>query len=222
MKRKGCFITVEGLDGSGKSTQINLISKYLEERGHPVIISLEPGGTPIADRIRDILLDPSCTNMDMRTELFLYLASRAQHTSEVILPNLEKGWDVICSRYYDATIAYQGFARGLDIDFIRQANDFATRGLQPDLTIIIDIDPHKGISQAHTTRKKHNVSGKGDRMEQETQDFYQLVRKGYQRIACEENQRVKLLPYRDGVEVLFSDIQKILEEFFLNIDERGR
>ncbi len=214
MKKRGCFITVEGLDGSGKSTQIDLIKEYLEECGRQVIISVEPGGTPIADRIRDLLLDPECKNMDMRTELFLYLASRAQHTSEVIIPAIWKGLDVICSRYYDATIAYQGYARGMDIDFIRHANDFAIRDVHPDLTIIIDIDPLKGISQAHTTKKKHNISGKGDRMEQQSQDFYQLVRKGYQAIARQETERVQLVPFCDGVENLFREIQKVLDTFF--------
>ncbi len=217
--KKGYFITVEGLDGSGKSTQMDLITRYLKERGRKVIVSLEPGGTSIADRIRDLLLDPQCSDMDVRTELFLYLASRAQHTSRLIIPALNRGMDVICSRYYDATIAYQGYARGLDRDFIKNANDFATYGLHPDLTIIIDIEPRQGISQAHTTKKKHNVKGKGDRMEQESLDFYRTVRKGYQAIASREKHRVKLVPFRKGAENLFHDIQKVLDEFFRNKEE---
>lgn len=208
---RGKFITIEGSDGCGKTTQIEYIQKYLHDLNREVLISIEPGGTVIADKIRDILLDPEHKELNERTELLLYLASRAQHTQEVILPALEKGVDVICSRYYDATFAYQGYARGLDLDFVALSNAFATFGLKPDLTIIIDIDPAYGIARAQETSKKHN-KGQGDRMEQQKKEFYQKVRFGYQQIAANEPDRVKMIPYQQGAENVFQTIRELLSE----------
>ncbi len=207
---KGLFITVEGLDGCGKSTQIKLIKEFFTKKGYDVVVSLEPGGTKIADKIRDILLDPENKNMNERCELFLYLASRAQHTYELIIPSIKSGKIVICSRYFDATIAYQGFARGLSLDFIEESNKFATFGIKPDLTIIIDIEPVKGIEKARKTAKKHNT-GDGDRMEQEKLEFYEKVRKGYFYIAQKDPERIKIIKYEEGVNKVFEKIKKYLQ-----------
>ena len=174
-----CFITFEGIEGSGKSTQITLLANWLTKRlDQTPIITREPGGCPIADQIRSTLLDASNNSMDERTELLLYAAARAQHMAEVIQPALDADKFVLCDRFTDATIAYQGYGRGLSTELIEELNHLATQGVEPDLTLLLDFSPEEGINRA----KQRNANSTGpneDRFEQEALAFHHRVRIGY-------------------------------------------
>lgn len=182
---RGVLITFEGVEGSGKSTQAQLLAQYLKEKGREVIFSREPGGTEIGERIRNILLDPDCRQMDARTELFLYLASRNQHVREKILPALRAGKVVILDRFADSSVAYQGFGRELGERFVARLNKLATRGLKPDITFLVDVPVVVGYQ-----RKE---KGKLDRMEQEEVKFHERVRNGYLRLARRAPGRIKVV-----------------------------
>lgn len=169
--KKGFFITFEGCEGCGKSTQFTRLVKNLEKRGFPVIKTREPGGIPIGEKIRDILLDTKNTNLAIKAEFFLFMANRAQHVNELIKPSLEKGKIVLCDRYEGSTFAYQHFARGLHhLEKLQDMNSFATDFLKPDLTILLDIDPTTGIK-----RRGNDLS----RIDRESLEFHQKVRQGY-------------------------------------------
>lgn len=144
---RGLFITFEGIEGSGKSTQMVLLSQKLADRGLPVLLTREPGGPPISEVIRSLLLDPERAEMLPQTELLLYSASRAQHTAEWILPALKEGKTVLCDRYYDSTFAYQGAARSQDMDFIHILTEFSTFSTTPDLTFLIDLPVAEGLAR---------------------------------------------------------------------------
>jgi dTMP kinase len=157
---KGVFVTFEGIEGSGKSTQIGLLADHLTTLGRPVTLTREPGGTPIGDQVRKILLDPASKGLDPVAELLLYAASRAQHLREVILPALEKGRVVLCDRFSDATLAYQGHGRGLDIDMIRALDRIVTGGRLPDLTILLDIGAAAGLARARGRNSSPRPQGR--------------------------------------------------------------
>ena len=171
---KGFFITFEGPDGSGKTTQIRLLAKHCESLGYDVVLTREPGGTPISEAIRDLLLDPSHKEMDGVTEALLYAASRAQHVAEKIRPALERGCIVLCDRFMDSSIAYQGYARGLGDD-VRVINEFAIQGTQPDITFFLDLPAAQGKARVASTRGL-------DRLEQEDLTFHNAVYEGYQKL----------------------------------------
>ncbi|MGI5840057.1 MAG: dTMP kinase [bacterium] len=184
---RGLLITIEGVDGSGKSTQMDLLQKYLAERGYPVIRTLEPGGTKIGTQIREILL--SCRNAEMAelTELLLYAAARAQHVQEIILPGLAAGKIIICDRFTDSTVAYQGYGCGIDRKLIERLNAIAAQGVRPDLTLLFDLDPEQGLA-----RVRHRTGG-GDRIEQRRLLFHYRVREGFLAAAAAEPGRVKII-----------------------------
>ncbi len=178
------FVTFEGIEGSGKTTQIWRLSGYLKNRGIRHRVTREPGGTPLADDIRALLLAPRDERVHPETELLLYEAARAQHVRAVILPALASGTALLCDRFYDATTAYQGFARGLPRDAIERLNVFASGGLVPDLTFVIDLPPEEGFARVH---------GRGmliDRMEAESMAFHRAVRDGYLRLADSHPDRI--------------------------------
>lgn len=184
----GFFLTFEGIEGSGKTTQAQRVAEGLRAGGSRVVLTKEPGGTPISDRIRAILLDPTATAMDAMTELFLYAASRRQHVVEVIRPSLDAGMIVISDRYTDATLAYQGFGRTLDFDVLRQLNQLATGGLFPDLTLVFDLPETAGLGRARARNVELSMENEG-RFEAEDLRFHRRVREGYLALAAAEPKR---------------------------------
>lgn len=206
MIKKGIFISLEGIEGCGKSTQSKLLAQYFTELGYSVILTREPGGTPIGEKIRDLLLDPKNDNMASITELLLYLASRAQHIKEVIIPALSAGKVVICERFNDATLAYQGYARGLDLERIYRLTNMVTCGLEPDITIILDLNVEDGLTRAEK-RGNHK-----DRLEGEDIIFHNKVRQGYHDIARKWTKRVKLIDASGAIDEVQTRIRKSIKE----------
>lgn len=189
----GKFITIEGTDGAGKTTQINLLKLELEKMGYDIIITREPGGTPIGEKIRSIILDGANTQIDNATEILLYAASRAQHVVEKIIPALRAEKIVICDRFADSTIVYQSFARGIDRKFVEKINTFAVSGLEPDITLFFDISPENGME-----RKKK--SKKLDRIESEDMEFHKRVYNGYKSLCREFPERIVPIDAQKSVE----------------------
>ncbi len=177
------FITFEGPDGSGKTTQARRIAEWLGSLGRNVLAIREPGGTDIGDRVRAILMDRANTRLDPRAETLLFCASRAQMMAEKVRPHLARGGIVICDRFADSTLAYQGYGRGLDLGILRVVLDFATFGVRPDLTLCLDVDPHTGLQRRARDR------GGMNRLDAEPIAFHERVRAGYLALAAEEPQR---------------------------------
>ncbi len=203
----GKFITIEGTDGAGKSTQIKMLVEYLDKKGFDVIVTREPGGTKIGEKIREIILDKENAEMDCVTEAFLYAASRAQHVKEKIIPALKEGKIVICDRFVDSSIVYQGYARGISIDFIEKINRYATEETVPDLTLFFDIVPYIGIE-----RKKAGQDL--DRIEKENIDFHMAVYEGYKKVCSENSERIKRINALKSVEDVHSEVILAVETLF--------
>ena len=201
---RGLFITLEGGDGAGKSTQIRNTEEFFARRGLTVTHTREPGGTRISEKLRDILLDAENKEMHAVTEMLIYAAARAQHVREVVEPALERGEIVICDRFVDSSIAYQAFGRELG-DMVAEVNCHATGGLKPDLTIWLDIDPE--IGKARATHDKDP-----DRLEQESTAFHTRVREGYWSIAASEPDRFKRIDATGTVDGIKDEIYRFLEE----------
>ena len=197
---KGLFITFEGGDGCGKTTQINLLDEYLQSKGYKTLLTREPGSKGLGVKVREILLNydgdvsPVC-------ESFLFLADRAQNVDCIIKPALEEGTIVICDRHTDSSVAYQGYGRGLDIDRINMLNNIATSGLKPDLTIVLDVDVE--TSQARVGAQK-------DRMESAGIEFFERVRQGYLEIAKHEPERVKVVDSKQSIEEIHKQILELV------------
>ncbi len=172
VEKKGKFVTFEGCEGVGKSTQMRLVKEYCETNGIDAVFTREPGGTDISEQIRNVILLGANSNMDAICELMLYSASRRQHVAEKIVPAINAGKTVFCDRFFHSTLAYQGYARGMSKEMIVALNDFATGGLQPDLVIFIDVDPETGFL-------RKGGATKDDRLESEGIEFHKLVYKGY-------------------------------------------
>lgn len=195
------FITFEGPEGSGKSTQIARVGAWYRELGRECIVTKEPGGTPISDHIRAILLDSASAGMDAMTEVLLYAASRRQHVTEVIQPAVERGTHVFCDRYTDATLAYQGYGRLIDLDRLQTLNGWATGGLQPDLTLLFDIDEEAGLERAHARNAAMTVDE--GRFEAEDLRFHRRVREGYLAMAAAEPKRYEIIDAHGTIDEVF-------------------
>ncbi len=208
---KGVFVTFEGIEGSGKSTQIGLLADYLTTLGRPVTLTREPGGTPIGDQVRKILLDPASKGLDPVAELLLYTASRVQHLREVILPALEKGRVVLCDRFSDATLAYQGHGRGLDIDMIRALDRIVTGGRLPDLTILLDIGAAAGLARARGRNSSRQLEHEG-RFENEEAAFHHRVREGYLALAKEQPERFRVVDASRSPDEVGQEIREIVDD----------
>ena len=207
----GAFITFEGIEGSGKSTQISRLLQYLMNSGRPATLTREPGGTPIGDQIRKILLDPANKLLDPTAELLLYAASRAQHLCEVIHPALYAGKVVLCDRFSDATLAYQGYGRGLSIATIRELDRIVTAGLRPRLTILLDIDAVTGVGRARGRNANQGLQGEA-RFENEELAFHNRVRDGYLDLAKQEPVRIRIIDAARTPDEIQEEIRKIVDE----------
>lgn len=196
----GILVTFEGIEGSGKSTQIALTRTYLEGEGYPCLVTREPGGAPLGEEIRRFLLQKGDLGIDPLAELFLIEADRAQHVAEVISPALAEGRMILCDRFTDATVAYQGYGRGVDMAFIEEMNRRATGGLIPQCTILLDCSVDVGMARAVGE----------DRFEREDHLFHEKVRDGYLRIAQQEPQRVKVVSGEGEQEAIQEEIRSIL------------
>ena len=184
---RGIFITIEGPDGSGKTTALQqVVPRLQQEMNRKVVATREPGGSPIAEKIRSLILDPSHTDMDSRTEALLYAASRRQHLIEKVLPVLESGDVIFCDRFVDSSIAYQGYARGIGEEGIREINQFATEGIEPDVTLYIDVPAEVGIQRIHANLDDREYN----RLDQEKLAFHEKVRAGYLQLAKANPERI--------------------------------
>lgn len=192
---KGLFITIEGGDGSGKTTQIDLLMKYFDQEGFDVLLTREPGGTVISEKLREIILDKEHMEMADMTEALLYAAARAQHVHEFIIPNINKGKVVICDRFVDSSVVYQGYARELGIDTIETINEFATLGLKPDLTILLDLPADIGLA-----RKKNQKAL--DRLELAADAFHIKVNEGYKILAHKHPERILAVDATQSIEAI--------------------
>lgn len=199
---RGIFITLEGPEGSGKSTHSKLLCNFLRRRGLKVIHVREPGGTRISEAVRKILLDKKNKGMTSACELFLFLACRAQIVDEIISPALRKGYAVVCDRFQDATVAYQGYGAGLDLKLIGEAGRLATKGLKPNLTILLDVATKKGLLRA----------GMKDRVELKPYEFHRRVREGYLRLARKEPKRIVLIRANGKIEEVQDKIRKAVSD----------
>lgn len=203
--KKGIFITFEGTDGSGKSTQIGRFAAYIQSRGYDMLLTREPGGTPVSEKIRSIILDPENTEESPVTEALLYAASRAQLVSEKIKPALEKGTVVICDRFVDSSLAYQAYARDLGDDVLK-INEFAVQGVMPDITFFLDIDPA-------SAQKRRTERGTSDRLENEGIGFQIRVYEGYKKLIEKSPERFRVIDAKKSPDEVFEDIVKAFSEY---------
>lgn len=199
--KKGLFITFEGLDGSGKTTQIKLLNDYLKKKGFDVVLTIEPGGTEIGKKIRKILLDKGNPDISHKTETFLFLASRAELTSKVIAPALSEGRIVICDRFFDSTLVYQGIARGLGVKEILGMSLWATGGIVPDVTFLLSIKAVRGDKRIDRANRKK------DRIEMEENDFKEKIYRGYLDVARENRERFVVIDGEKSIKSIFEEIK---------------
>lgn len=197
---KGLFITIEGGDGSGKSTQIKLLYEFLENKGYDIVLTREPGGTLISEEIRKVILNKDFMEMSDMTEALLYAAARAQHVHQLVRPLVAKGKIVICDRYVDSSIVYQGYARGMGIETIETINRFATGGLKPDLTVLLQISAEEGIMRKSSQQEL-------DRLELQKLEFHLKVAEGYQMMAEREPDRILMIDASKSIEEIGNLIQ---------------
>lgn len=203
---KGIFISFEGIEGTGKSTQAKLLYQWLFGKRYEVILTEEPGGTQIGLRIRELLLSVEHKGMTSLTELLLYNSSRAQHIHQVIIPAIRRGAVVITDRFSDSTVAYQGYGRGIDLNLIDSIDKIATGNMRPDLTLLLDLDVEIGL-------KRNRKINKTDRLELEDLEFHRRVRSGYHEIAARERKRIKLIDASGGIEEIQDRIVGVVTDF---------
>ncbi|MBQ7373789.1 MAG: dTMP kinase [Clostridia bacterium] len=205
MSKKGYFITLEGCEGSGKSTQLKKLEEFLKNSGVDFVFTREPGGTPIAEQIRKIILDGNNTAMCDEAEALLYASSRVQHIKEKILPAKNQGKIVVCDRYIDSSFAYQAYARGLGIEFVKGVNVYAVENCMPDLTLFLDISPEDAFA-------RKGGADEGDRLEQSGINFHKKVYEGYKTLANDYSQRIVCIDAKKGADEVFDQIVKVLKE----------
>jgi dTMP kinase len=205
------FITLEGIEGCGKSTQSKMIEDYLHSKGLKVTQTLEPGGSNLGTTLRQILLDPKNDDITGLTELFLYLADRSQHVSSVIRPALDRGEVVLCDRFADSTVVYQGYGRGLDPKLLHQLNEVAVDATWPDLTLLLDLDPEIGLKRALTRNFQDNKHSTEGRFEAESIAFHTRIREGYLTWAALNRKRFVVIDAAGSVEDTFAAIRKAID-----------
>ncbi|MBQ1251937.1 MAG: dTMP kinase [Firmicutes bacterium] len=205
MAKKGLFLVFEGIDGSGKTSQLRRTKEYLLAKGIDVVTTREPGGTPISEKIRGLLLDPENKAMVDRCELLLYGAARAQHLAEVIVPALNEGKAVLCDRFSLSTAAYQGYGRGLDLSLLEAVHSVAAAGVRPDVTLVVDVPVEVGAMRVAVSRGEPK-----DRLEQEKSDFFERVRQGFL-LEAEKDDTIRVIDGTRTEEEVFADIASVLE-----------
>ncbi len=210
------FITFEGIEGSGKTTQIGYLVEYFKTQGQPCVTTREPGGTDIGNKIRSILLDPASKDMDPITELLLYMADRAQHIQCLIKPSIAAGKTVLCDRYFDATVVYQGYARGMNVDLIKKMHRILFNDLKPDVTFLLDLPPQMGLQRAWSQLNSGQRSDDERRFEEEKLDFHQRVRAGYLELAQLEPDRFHVIDGARDEGLVRSNILKIIDSITMN------
>ncbi len=203
---QGKFITFEGIDGCGKSTQLALTSKILAEKGYDVVVTREPGGTSISEKIREILLSPLNSEMVNECEILLYCAARAQHVREKIIPAVESGKIVLCDRFQEATFGYQGYGRGIPLDVLKAVNAYATGGLNPDLTFIFD------LSVEMSAGRMAKINKAKDRLEQNSAEFFQKIRDGFLNLAKSSPERIKLINAEQSIEQISAEVINLIQK----------
>ena len=208
------FITFEGVEGSGKTTQIQRLKKYLTQKGIHCKVTREPGGSSIGEKIRKILLNPDHHEMVPQTELLLYEAARAQHVNDMIKPFLKKGGVILCDRFNDATLAYQGYGRRIDLRWIERLNHLSSQGIRPDVTFLLDCPSDVGLKRA-LQRNRVLKQEREERFEKEEIQFHRRVRKGYLAIAKKEPRRVKVIDTRQGEDKVFNKIRKTVDHLLV-------
>jgi dTMP kinase len=207
------FITLEGIEGSGKTTQIDTIVNYLQKQGRPCITTREPGGTGIGRQIRTILLDPKNSDLDPLAELLLYAADRAQHLESVIKPQLTSGKTVICDRFFDATTVYQGIARGLDMRVICKLHEIVLGSVRPDLTLLFDLPVEIGLQRAWDSLDSGSRSAQESRFEKESLAFHEKIRNGYLALAEQEPDRFRVINAANEKSQVREDIKAVLHHY---------
>lgn len=206
------FITFEGGDGSGKTTQLKALEGYLTERGKSCIATREPGGTSLGNLIRQVLLEVGKQPITSPTELFLYLADRAQHIHEVIIPAIKQGKVILCDRHTDSTLAYQGYGRGIDLGLLRSFNDIANQGIKPDLTFLFDCPVEIGLSRTAQRQSQATTgAGREDRFEREKVEFHERVREGFLELARAEPHRFRIIDATRSVEEIAREIENVID-----------
>ncbi|WP_079504169.1 dTMP kinase [Mesobacillus jeotgali] len=206
---KGIFITIEGPDGSGKTTIIQMLAEKLEKEGYAIVATREPGGIDIAEQIRQVILDPENTAMDPRTEALLYAAARRQHLAEKVKPALEKGKIVLCDRFVDSSLAYQGHARGLGIEEVYSINKFAIENMMPKMTLYFDVAPEIGLE-----RINQNKGREVNRLDMEKLEFHQKVREGYLMLAKRFSDRIVKIDASRELEAVYEQAEAKIKELF--------
>jgi dTMP kinase len=209
----GLFITLEGIDFCGKTTQAKKLVSYLRGKGYQVLLVREPGGDKVAERIRGVLLSKANSHMTHLTELFLYEAARSQLTQNTIIPALKQGKAVVCDRYFDSTLAYQGYGRGLDKKIIGKLNHIAALGLKPDLTLILDVPVKVSVMRGEKRGKKK------DRLEKEKLEFHQRIRKGFLSIARRNPKRIEVVDGTKNIEETWQKVRKVVDSFLDKSDK---
>ena len=212
--KKGLFITFEGLEGCGKTTQAKMLFDFLTKQKIPSIHTKEPGGTTIGDKIRKILLDQKNDGMDYKTEMLLFLASRAENVRLIILPALEEGKVVISDRFYDSTTVYQGYGRGIDLKIIKHLNNLVVGKTIPDLTFILDIDPHEGLRRSTSFGNLHEMRFEKEFINKkiiEGKLFLERVRNGYYQLSHKEKGRIKIIDANKNKEDIYNEIVEIVK-----------
>ena len=207
------FITLEGIEGCGKTTQMNHLSTFFENRGQSCVLTREPGGTAIGKEIRSILLKPSSKDMVPRAELLLYMADRAQHIASLVKPSLAENKVVLCDRYFDATVVYQGYARGLDTHFVYELHRMVLEDFRPDITLLLDLAPRIGLARAWKQLDKGTRSGSESRFEEETLSFHEKVRAGYLELARREPKRFRTIDASGDELQVQEDIREVLRDY---------
>lgn len=210
------FISFEGIEGSGKTTQIQGVRSYLRHKGHDVVVTREPGGSKIGRQIRSILLDSKNKGLNSLAELLLYMADRAQHLEEIVKPGLSTGKIILCDRYYDATIAYQGYARALGVELITRLHKLAFDDYKPDMTFLLDLPPETGLERAWRQIDNGQRTGTETRFEEEALDFHRKVREGYLTLAGLEPRRFKIIDASGTTDRVAKEILTVLDNVICN------